>query len=36
MGVGELCGDVEAEVLMVWNDGVSQLYHYRPVLLVCL
>ena len=30
--IGQFCGDVELEVLVVWNDGVSQLDHWASLL----
>lgn len=33
VGVGELGCDVELEVVVVRNDGISQLYHHATLLL---
>lgn len=32
MGVGEFGGDVELEVIVVRNDGISQLNHHAALL----
>lgn len=31
--IGELGSDVELEVIVVWNDGISQLDHHTTLLL---